>query len=199
MEWYELITSLDFWIQLLEQVKALGPLVPVLLTLIEAFIPALPLIAIVLFNVTVYGEAAGFFYSWLGTTIGSFIVFTLSRLYLKKWFYPHMIKHKSMKRILNWILSTNYVQLFLLTCVAFTPSSLINIGYGLSDFSKRTFYKTLFFSKMVMILVLALFGSGLAKAQENPFYLLLSSAILILLVYLSGKIKKHTRFDDIFK
>ena len=193
------LTNIEFWLALLEQFKALGPLAPILLTMIEALIPALPLVAIVTFNVAVYGSVLGFVYSWIGTTLGSFVVFAISRYLLKKSLYPHMMKHKNIKKVLDWISRTNHVSLFLLTCVAFTPSSLINISYGLSDFSAKSFYSTLLVSKIVMIFVLATFGNSLSKALENPLYLVLALGIILLLFYATTKIKRHTKFDEVEK
>lgn len=199
MELIEKLMDIEFWLTLVENFKALGPIGPIFLALIESLIPALPLIAIVTFNVGVYGGILGFAYSWIGTTIGSFLVFFVSRTYFKKWLYPHMMKHKLIKRIMNWITQTSGIELFLLTCVAFTPSSLINISYGLSGFGARKFYSTLLISKLVMIAVLAIFGNSISMATQNPFYLLLAIAILLALIVATSKIKKHTKFDTVEK
>lgn len=199
MELIEELLDIEFWLTLVENFKSLGPIGPIFLALIESLIPALPLIAIVTFNVGVYGGILGFAYSWIGTTIGSFLVFSISRAYFKKWLYPFMMKHKLIKRVLDWITKTSGIELFLLTCVAFTPSSLINISYGLSGFSAKKFYTTLLISKLVMIFVLAVFGNSLSMSAQNPFYLLLAVAILLALFVATSKIKKHTKFDKVEK
>ena len=57
------LTSFEFWLQIIETIKDYGPLVPTFLTFIESLFPALPLIMIVSFNVSVYGTWLGFIYS----------------------------------------------------------------------------------------------------------------------------------------
>lgn len=45
--------QIETWIQLLNQYKEFGLIIPILLALIESFIPALPLIGIVAINIVV--------------------------------------------------------------------------------------------------------------------------------------------------
>ena len=110
----------------------------------------------------------------------------------------HIFMNKNL-RILKWISRSGKSELFLLTCVAFTPSSLINIAYGLSDFNEKDFVLTLMISKFVMTLVLAVFGTSVTESLENPLFLLLAVAILAGLIVLSRLIKKHTGFEQIEK
>ena len=67
--WSTQITSLDFWKNLLDSFEGLGPLVPVLLAMVESFVPPLPLIAIVALNVAAHGPVMGFLYSWCGVVV----------------------------------------------------------------------------------------------------------------------------------
>ena len=43
--WGSQLTSLEFWQHLLDSFGDLGPLVPILLAMVESFVPPLPLIA----------------------------------------------------------------------------------------------------------------------------------------------------------
>lgn len=188
------LMTLEFWVGLLESFRGLGLLIPVLLTIVEAFIPALPLVGIVLINVTAHGAILGFLTSWAGSVIGSIIVFNLSRRLLRNWYMKTFANRK--QRLMKWVNKCSFMELFLLTCVAFTPSSLINIIFGCSQFDEMMFYKTIFVSKFVMILVLAIFGSSVSQAFEQPAFLLLSAAVLLLLLAATYKIKRHTGFDE---
>lgn len=188
----EQFTSLDFYRQLLEMYKGWGLLAPIVLTMFESLIPALPLVGIVLINVGAHGLVFGFITSWIGTTLGSILVFFISRKIFKRWFM-HFFIDKNL-RILKWISKSGKSELFLLTCVAFTPSSLINLTYGLSDFDEKQFVFTISISKFLMVLVLAIFGTSVTESLENPFYLILAVLVLIALLILSSKIKKHVGF-----
>lgn len=190
----ETVLTLEFWVSLLESFQSLGLLVPVVLVMIEALLPALPLIAIVVLNVTAHGVVAGFLTSWIGSVIGSIIVFNLSRRILRKWYIKTFANRK--QRLMKWVNRSGFMELFLLTCVAFTPSSLINIVYGCSQFDEKLFYKTILFSKFIMILVLALFGGSIAQAYEKPGFLFISALILGLLLLVTYIIKRRTGFED---
>ena len=58
-EIWKSISSLEFWLELLNSFKHLGPLAPILLTALESFIPPLPLVAIVLVNVAALRSLSG--------------------------------------------------------------------------------------------------------------------------------------------
>ncbi len=68
--------NLSVFLKYLEQG---GPLVGVLLPVIEAFIPVLPLIGFVIINVAAFGFVLGYLYSWMGNCIGSFLLFLFIR------------------------------------------------------------------------------------------------------------------------
>ena len=79
VELFEKMGTVEFWEQLFYSFQILGPLVPMLIAMVEAFIPALPLIAIVTLNVAAHGPVLGFVYSWVGSVIGSILFFALCR------------------------------------------------------------------------------------------------------------------------
>ena len=70
--------TLEFWEALLEGFEGLGPLVPILLAMVESIFPPLPLIAIVALNIAAHGGFLGFVYSWLGVAAGGTVVFSCS-------------------------------------------------------------------------------------------------------------------------
>lgn len=188
---WEKVTSFDFWLEIIEYIKDIGPLAPIFLTFIEALIPALPLIVIVSFNVSVYGTWLGFIYSWIGSYIGSIVVFLTFRYVVKKWLVRFIHNHEKLNRIANYISIKGYDVLFLLTCLPFTPSSLINIVYGLSDIDTMFFIRTLSASKFIMIGYLSFFGYSLSQIMENPVWIILSVISMIILYFISKRISKR--------
>lgn len=190
------ITSIDFWMNLLTQWKEFGVFAPFLLSMLESFIPALPLAAIIAFNVTTYGTLLGFLLSYGGTLVGAIIIFLFTRRVLKPWLSKYIVKHKKIQNLLLWIAKSNKLMLFLLTAIPFTPSSFINIGYGLSDFDKKDFIITIVMSKAIMTLALTFFGNFLSKTLENPWFIIPAILILIVLYYLARWIKSKVGFKD---
>ena len=73
MGWVHQLGTLEYWEALLAGFEGLGPLVPILLAMVESFFPPLPLIAIVALNVAAHGGLLGFLYSWAGVALGVFL------------------------------------------------------------------------------------------------------------------------------
>ena len=63
IDWLHQLGTLEFWEALLEGFEGLGPLVPILLAMVESIFPPLPLIAIVALNIAAHGGFLGFVYT----------------------------------------------------------------------------------------------------------------------------------------
>lgn len=164
---------------LLDYVEHGGPLVGILLAMIESFCPILPLVAFVIINVGTFGFFFGYLYSWIGNCIGSFLLF----LFIRKIGGRRLeekIRNSKYKDILKKIKSKNSSFLFLLYCFPFTPSFLISGAAALANMDTRQFLITLIPSKFVMILSLAFIGENVSSFFENP----VKSIIYILFILL---------------
>lgn len=191
LKWYNTIKDVSFWIDFLNNFRDLGPLAPISLAFIESVIPALPLIAIVSFNVTAHGLILGFVYSWLGSFLGSVMMFMFYRKGFQKQFKKWSSNKKNLSSITEYVDKHSWNVLFILTCLPFTPSSLINLVYGLSSIDERFFIQTILFSKALMIASLSLFGHSLTQITTNPFYFVISVLVLLVLYLISKQISKH--------
>lgn len=183
-------TDISFWIQLVERFKDFGPLAPITLALLESIFPALPLLVIISFNVGVYGPYLGFLYSWAGTTLGSILMFLFYRKLVKRYLHRWIMRQQKLASIHDWISSHKQITLFILTALPFTPSSLINLGYGLSDFSARTFVSTVLCSKLIMVFSMTMFGHSLVNMSEQPIFIIIAVILLIGLYYVSKFVSK---------
>ena len=188
--WLERIMTVEFWVEALSAFKDLGPLAPICLALVESLIPALPLVAIVTINISAHGAILGFLYSWVGTTLGSLIVFLFFRRIVKRKLMPWFSRRASIQKALDWVAERNAAVLFILVSLQFTPSSFINIAFGLSDFDEQKFIKTLIAAKLIMMLGLSLFGKTLSISFTRPVYLILAVAILAALYLISAHFRK---------
>ena len=63
IDWLHQLGTLEFWEALLEGFEGLGPLVPILLAMVESIFPPLPLIAIVALNVAAHGDESAWWQS----------------------------------------------------------------------------------------------------------------------------------------
>lgn len=189
---FEKMGTVEFWEQLFLSFQILGPLVPILIAMVEAFIPALPLIAIVTLNVAAHGPILGFVYSWVGSVFGSILFFALCRKLFKPWMIRFADKHPKIMKARNWVNGINKKALFLIITMPFTPSCFVNFAMGVSDFDGKTYVKIMASAKIVMLLLLSLFGQSVVQAFENPIFIVLA-VLLVVVLYLASKYirKKH--------
>ena len=176
----------EYAIRQLEELERFGPLPGILLPLIEAFLPILPLVAFVMANAVVYGLFKGFLYSWLGAVIGSLCVFFIIRRLGDKRFFKKITKQKQVKRVMRWVEEHGFGPLFLLMCFPFSPSAIINIVSGLSNVSRQQFILAVLLGKSVMIFTIAYVGSSIASFAQNPVKSVVVG-ICILLFWVLGK------------
>ncbi|MEA5026346.1 MAG: VTT domain-containing protein [Erysipelotrichaceae bacterium] len=197
MELYQTIFDYQFWIAFFNTFQSFGPLPPILLTFTEALIPMLPLVAIVTFNVATHGIFWGYLFSWIGSVCGAVCVFALFKFLRHRPLLSKLLSMKRLNRLIIWVSKQNRYLLFILTIFPFTPSFLINISFGLSDFGHRDFISTIIVSKAVMIAGLVLFGSTVVNSVNEPLYIILSVLILLFLYGLSLYIQKKTGADKL--
>ena len=195
VELFEKMGTVEFWEQLFYSFQILGPLVPILIAMVEAFIPALPLIAIVTLNVAAHGPVFGFLYSWVGSVAGSILFFALCRKLFKPWIARFADKHPKIMKARNWVNSINKKALFLIITMPFTPSCFVNFAMGVSDFDGKTYVKIMAGAKIVMLLLLSLFGQSVVQAFENPVFIVLAVLFVIVLYLLSRYIRKRHNLD----
>ncbi len=185
--WGDEITSLEFWQSLLDSFVGLGPFVPILLAMVESFVPPLPLIAIVALNVAAHGPIMGFLYSWCGVALGGLVMFTFWRRVVKRFFWRHASKYKWFRKAQGWVSNCDTSTLFTLAMLPFTPTSFLHLAFGISDFDGRRYALALLSGKFVMVAMMAIFGESLSNALENPLYLILA-VILWVAMYFASKI-----------
>lgn len=186
----------QFWLDLVVQYKDIGPLAPILLAMLESFIPALPLVLIIAFNTSAHGFILGFLYSYIGNLVGSILVFLLFRMLERGKLIGHFIHGKRVSKMLHWVVSQPPSFLTVISAIPFTPSSFVNIAFGLSGYSKRRFVISIAIGKFLMIGLLTVFGKTLINITENPLYILVSVLILGIAYYLSHRYGRINGMDD---
>ncbi|AIK40129.1 TVP38/TMEM64 family protein [Bacillus pseudomycoides] len=175
--------------QLVASYRALGPLLGISLPMVEALIPALPLILFVMANAVAFGFWLGFLYSWLGSVLGALIVFSVIRRFGRSRFFSFVNKHPKVRKAMGWIERKGFAPIFILFCFPFTPSALINVVAGLSRISRRQFVLALALGKLVMILILSYIGHDLTSFIHKPVKTIIVIGVIFILWYVGKKIE----------
>lgn len=158
----------EYIMKLLNDYESLGPLPGILLPFLEAFLPFLPLVVFVLANGAAYGLLKGFLYSWIGTSLGSILVFLIIRKLGDKRIFITIRKNRQVQKVTDWLSKHGFGPLFLLLCFPFSPSSVINVVAGLSKISTQQFALAVLLGKSVMIFSIAYVGSSIFEFAKNP-------------------------------
>jgi uncharacterized membrane protein YdjX (TVP38/TMEM64 family) len=181
-EWF----TLENIMELIQQYKALGPFAGILLPLLEAFLPFLPLVVFVMANANAFGLWFGFLFSWIGAAAGALLVFVLVRRYGDTRVFRFLRNNRQVKRLTHWVDKHGFGPLFLLLCFPFTPSALVNVVAGLSSISIAQYMLAVLTGKMVMIFTISFIGYDIISLVKQPIRTVIVGVIIFVL-WLVGK------------
>ncbi|MBD8067608.1 TVP38/TMEM64 family protein [Bacillus sp. PS06] len=181
-EWF----TLENIQELLSEYRSFGPLPGIILPMLEAFIPILPLVVFIMANAAAFGLWMGFIYSWVGACGGALIVFFLVRKYGQKRFFSFVSRHGKIKKLMDWIERHGFGPLFLILCFPFTPSSAINLVAGLSKIKTSQFVLAVLCGKLVMVFMVSFIGYDVRALFQQPIRTAIA-AIIIVILWLVGK------------
>ena len=190
------IGTVTFWENLFDSFRILGPLAPILLAMVESLIPFLPLVAIVTLNVAAHGIILGFLYSWIGSAAGSTLVFLFFRRVVKPYVLRFSVKHPKFEKARNWVNGKlKWQALFFIIIMPFTPSSFVNFAIGMSDFDEKLYLKVMVSAKIIMLILLSLFGQSVVQAIKNPAFLFVAGGMALALYLISKYINKKNNLE----
>lgn len=173
--------SMETLEEIMNSYKTLGPVIGILLPMLEAFLPFLPLVVFIVANVTAYGLLYGFVLSWAGSVVGSYLVFLIIRKYGRARILNFLTKHQRISRLIHWVERNGFGPLFLLLCFPFTPSAIVNVVAGLSNIRKSTYLTALILGKLIMIFVISFIGADIRALISQPIRTAIVAAVIALL------------------
>ncbi|MBS4218043.1 TVP38/TMEM64 family protein [Bacillus sp. FJAT-49711] len=182
-EWFTLENIVD----LIDKYRSFGPLPSIALPLLEAFLPFLPLFLFVMATANAFGLGWGFFFSWLGASIGALLVFLLVRRYGDARVFQFLQKNKKVHSLTVWVERRGFGPLFLLLCFPFTPSAIVNIVAGLSKINIYQYMLAVIGGKAVMIFTLSFIGYDVVSLIKQP----IRTGIVLLIIFILWYAGKH--------
>ncbi|MFP7295736.1 TVP38/TMEM64 family protein [Neobacillus niacini] len=183
--WFTLENIMD----LIKEYRSFGPLPGVMLPMLEAFLPFLPLVLFVMANASAFGLWLGFLYSWLGSCLGALILFLLIRKYGQKRVFSFLSKHPKVRKLMDWVDRHGFGPLFLLLCFPFTPSVVVNIVAALSKISIYQYMLAVAIGKMVMIFTMSFVGYDLHSLITQPYRTAVVFLVIFILWYVGKRIE----------
>ena len=183
--------TLEQLMELFETYRSFGPLFAILLPLVEAFFPFLPLVVFIVANANSFGLWLGFFLSWIGACLGAIIVFIIMRKLGKLKFFQRLREKNAIKKLLTWIERRGFSPLFLIFCFPFTPSSAINVVAGLSRINIWQFILAVLSGKLVMIFMVSFIGQDIRALLTQPIRSIIAGIVIFLLWFVGKKVEKR--------
>lgn len=181
--------TLEHIMELIEKYRSFGPLPGILLPLIEAFLPFLPLFLFVMANANAFGLWLGFLFSWIGSTIGALLVFLLIRKYGQKKILSIIKNNSQVQKLMVWVEKHGFGPLFILLCFPFTPSAVVNIVAGLSKISIAQYILAVLTGKAVMIFTMSFVGYDIKALITQPIRTAIVGLIIFILWYVGKRIE----------
>ncbi|MCM3651133.1 TVP38/TMEM64 family protein [Metabacillus litoralis] len=183
--------TLEQLMELFETYRSFGPFFAILLPLVEAFFPFLPLVVFIVANANSFGLWLGFFLSWIGACLGAIIVFIIMRKLGKLKFFQRLREKNAIKKLLTWIERRGFSPLFLIFCFPFTPSSAINVVAGLSRINIWQFILAVLSGKLVMIFMVSFIGQDIRALLTQPIRSIIAGIVIFLLWFVGKKVEKR--------
>jgi uncharacterized membrane protein YdjX (TVP38/TMEM64 family) len=183
--WFTLENIMD----LIQEYRSFGPLPGVVLPMIEAFLPFLPLVIFVMANASAFGLWQGFLYSWLGSCLGALLLFLLIRKYGQKRVFSFLSKHPKVQKLMDWVDRHGFGPLFLLLSFPFTPSVVVNVVAAFSKISTYQYMLAVAIGKMVMIFTISFVGYDLQSLITRPYRTGIVFLVIFILWYVGKRIE----------
>lgn len=181
--------TLENIMELIQEYRSFGPIPGVVLPMIEAFLPFLPLVIFVMANASAFGLWLGFLYSWLGSFLGALLLFFLIRKYGQKRVFSFLSKHSKVQKLMDWVDRHGFGPLFLLLCFPFTPSVVVNVVAALSKISIYQYMLAVAIGKMVMIFTISFVGYDLQSLITQPYRTAIVFLVIFILWYVGKRIE----------
>lgn len=180
--------QVQYWFDLF---GSLGYIVGFLLPFIEAFIPVLPIIVFVIVNVNAFGLWMGTLLAWLGTVLGSYLVFLGFRRLNHTRYMKKLQQRTSVQRLIHFIDRKGVIPIFILLCFPFTPSALVNLVVSLSHIRAHVYLVVLFSSKLIMIGLIGWLGNDITTLFTEPLRLIIIIIVIIVVWFIGRKLERY--------
>lgn len=189
MSWIEWLKQLtvDDVLEWFDYMGSLGPLPGILLPLIEALLPFLPLIVILIANATAYGLWQGFLLSWIGTTVGAMLVFLFFRLFGRRFSAAIQRRYPKTKSMFHWLENRGFTPLLIAYSLPFTPSALVNMIAGLSTIPIRTYFLALCLGKSLLVFMITLAGYDIVSLIRSPWKIIVVVTLFVVMWFLGKR------------
>lgn len=174
----------------LQEYKLLVAAVGFIIIIVETFIPALPLVAIIGANAFVLGIALGFSVSWIGSVLGSIVLFLLSTKFSDSELIKR-INNEKIEQFKRWVNKQRFSMIFVVYLCPFIPDFLITITAGISKMKLSSFVPGMALGKFIMFFVISYIGNDIKTFITDPLKVISLIVLVFVFWILGDKVNKR--------
>lgn len=169
-------------------------------TFIESFVPALPLIGIVMLNGAMLGFVGGIVASCIGSCLGTLMLFLVAKKFGNMKYFDKF-KENKLSRIVTWVRKqSGFVYILCYSC-PFIPGCLVSIASGFCNKDLKSFVPNMVIGKAILFVISSYIGDNLIEFFNSPVKMI-SVALLVVISFVIGKrlnstMEKHEIANDI--
>lgn len=165
---------------LMDQYRAIGPWLSILLAFLISFIPLLPIIVVIGLNVAAFGLWWSVLYSWIGVMSGAILMFWLVRKLSHYKYIDRFAHNKAVQKSIRWMKNNGFMYIFMFSLLPFGPFTLLHVAAGLSGIKFRSFVIAVGLGRGMMIFIISFIGADWASYFQQPWKLLFVALFVII-------------------
>ena len=178
---YEFLSNPEQIRNWVEGLGAWGPIVIILLEMIQALLAPIPGQAIEAVSGYLYGPGLGTLFPMIGMAIGSFITFSLSRRFGRP-LVVRLIGQKSMARLDDLVERGGAPFFFLIWLLPGAPDDLACVAAGLTPMPVRQFMLLMILGRLPGVFMSVLVGANVARIEPIWWIALFAAIAIVALV-----------------
>ncbi|UKS55925.1 TVP38/TMEM64 family protein [Exiguobacterium acetylicum] len=169
------IEQMIFFLQDLPGGAATGLIAPFL----ESLFPFLPLVLIISANAATYGFGMGVLVSWVGSMLGSLVVFACIRYLFRRPVTRWLEKHHGAQQWIERVRHMSPISLGFFFSLPFMPAFIITSISAMIQLSLRTYLIAAGAGRLIVVIIFSLIGKEWSTFLERPMRLVLLFLILL--------------------
>ena len=170
-----------------------GFLFGMFIVVIEAFIPILPLSLFIALNTHVFGMIPGILLSWISTSFGSFLVYSLFYYLSNDVIYKRISKKTKAKieKSVDKFQNISLANLTVIITLPFTPAFFVNILGGVAGINRKKFVIATLIGKIFMVAFWGIVGKSFIESMADVTSIIIIGIMIVTAYALSKLISKE--------
>ncbi|WP_026827191.1 TVP38/TMEM64 family protein [Exiguobacterium artemiae] len=146
---------------------------------LESLFPFLPLVLIISANAATYGFWMGVLVSWVGSMLGSLVVFACIRYLFRRPVTRWLEQHKAAQQWIERVRHMSPISLGFFFSLPFMPAFIITAISAMIQLSLRTYLIAAGVGRLIVVIIFSLIGKEWSTFLERPIRLVFLFLILL--------------------